>query len=67
MISGYKQTVEKINIRLNIFQKIFAIIWIVVSLYSLYYLTFIKNNVFIASSHVEKNYIVKHKDIKVIL
>jgi cytochrome b len=43
MITGYKQTVQKINIKLNIFQKVFAIVWILVSLYSVYFLVFTKN------------------------
>ena len=43
MITGYKQTMQKISVKLNIFQKIFAIVWILVSLYATYYLVFTKN------------------------
>ncbi|MDX1809844.1 MAG: cytochrome b/b6 domain-containing protein [Sulfurospirillaceae bacterium] len=62
MITGYKNTIEKIDIRLNIFQKIFAILWILVSLFSLYYIIFTKNNIFIKSANVKQDYAMLHSD-----
>lgn len=62
MVSGYKKTTEKIEIKLNIFQKVFSILWIVVSLFSLYYLIFTTDNMFIANASGQQNYTVEHKD-----
>lgn len=62
MISGYKVLSSKVDIKINIAQKLFGIIWIVVSLFSLYYLIFTKGNIFIASSYVKQDYAVLHKD-----
>ncbi len=62
MISGYKQTSKKINIKLNVYQKVFSIVWVLVSLYSLYYISYTKDNVFIASANVKQNYALVHPD-----
>ncbi|HIP44088.1 MAG TPA: cytochrome B [Sulfurospirillum arcachonense] len=62
MISGYKVLSSKVDIKVNLAQKLFGIIWIVVSLFSLYYLIFTKGNIFIASSYVKQDYTVLHKD-----
>lgn len=62
MISGYKVLSSKVDIKVNLAQKLFGIIWIVVSLFSLYYLIFTKGNIFIASSYVKQDYAVLHKD-----
>lgn len=62
MVSGYKKTTEKIEIKLNIFQKLFSIIWIIVSLFSLYYLIFTQDNIFIANSSGQQNYTVENED-----
>jgi cytochrome b len=62
MINGYKSLTTKVDIRVNIAQKIFGIIWILASLFILYYLIFTKDNIFIASSYVKQYYAVLHKD-----
>lgn len=62
MISGYKKLSIKTDVKINIAQKLFGIIWIVASLFSLYYLIFTKDNIFIASSYVKQNYAVLHQD-----
>lgn len=62
MISGYKELSSKVDIKTNIAQKLFGIIWIVASLFSLYYLIFTKDNIFIASSYVKQDYAALHKD-----
>lgn len=62
MISGYKKTIEKIHIRLNIFQKIFSILWILISIFSLYYIIFTKDNIFIKSANVKQDYALLNKD-----
>jgi cytochrome b len=56
MISGYKKTVEKVNIKTSIFQRSFSIIWIVASLFTLSYLVFTKDTIFTASANVKQNY-----------
>ncbi len=61
MISGYKKTKNKIVVELNLFQKIFAIIWIGVSLFSLYYLIF-TNNIFVATHYEKQDYAALHSD-----
>ncbi|MCF6172288.1 MAG: cytochrome b/b6 domain-containing protein [Campylobacteraceae bacterium] len=62
MVSGFKRTKELFRIRLNIFQVLFSFIWIAVSLFSLYYMLFTKNNVLLASANVKQNYTLMHKD-----
>lgn len=62
MVSGYKKLADKVDVKTNIAQKIFGIIWIVASLFSLYYLIFTKDNIFIANANVKQNYALLHKD-----
>ncbi len=59
MISGYKKAKE--SIRLNVFQKIFSLIWIAASLFSIYYLLFTKN-IFLSSHNIKQNYEVLHEE-----
>jgi len=61
MINGYKKTSKKIVVKLNIVQKLFAIIWIALSLFSLYYLIF-ANNIFIENKNVKQDYAALHVD-----
>lgn len=56
MISGYKKTLEKVDIKTSVFQKSFSIVWIVVSLFSLSYLVFSKDTIFTANANVKQNY-----------
>lgn len=62
MISGFKRTKELLNVRLNIFQILFSFIWIAVSLFSLYYMLFTKDNVLLASANIQQNYTLQHAD-----
>ena len=62
MISGYKKLSTKVDVKLNIAQKLFGVVWIVAVLFSLYYLIFTKDNIFVASSYVKQNYAALHKD-----
>ncbi len=64
MVNGYKKLAEKVDVRTNIAQKLFGIIWIVISLFSLYYLIFAKDNIFIANANVKQNYAVLHMDFE---
>lgn len=48
MINGYKKTMQEENIRINIFQKLLGIVFILASLFALYYLLFTQENIFIA-------------------
>lgn len=61
MISGYKETKKRVDIKLNIFQKLFAFIWIVLSLFSLYYLI-ATDNIFITNHNVKQDYAALHSD-----
>jgi cytochrome b len=62
MISGYKSISKKIDIRLNTFQKTFGAIWILVSLLSLFYIFYDKNNVLVASANIKQDYALQHRD-----
>jgi cytochrome b len=62
MIHGYKQTKQEESIKINILQKTFGLIWIVCSLFALYYLIFDKSNIFIANANVKQNYALLHSD-----
>lgn len=62
MIDGYKKTTHKETITLNLFQKIFGLLWIIGTLFALYYLIFTKDNVFIASANVKQDYQALHSD-----
>jgi cytochrome b len=62
MVNGYKNLTMKVDVKVNIAQKLFGIIWIVASLFSLYYLIFTKDNIFIASSYVKQDYAALHQD-----
>jgi len=62
MVSGYKETSVKEDVKVNIFQIAFSFIWIIVSLFSLYYMIFTKDNVLLASASVKQNYALLHAD-----
>lgn len=62
MIHGYKQTQEEAGIRLNFMQYLFGFIWIVGSLYALYYFIFVKDNIFVANANVPQNYAALNQD-----
>jgi hypothetical protein len=62
MIHGYKQTKQEESIKINILQKAFGLIWIVCSLFALYYLIFDKSNIFIANANVKQNYALLNSD-----
>ncbi len=62
MIHGYKQTKQEESIKTNILQKTFGLIWIVCSLFVLYYLIIDKSNIFIANANVKQNYALLHSD-----
>jgi cytochrome b len=47
MITGYKNTEEKIVVKTNVFQKSISIIAVFIFLFSIYYLTFVPDNIFI--------------------
>jgi len=59
MINGYKKAKE--GIKLNLFQKIFAIVWITASLFSVYYLLF-TNNIFLSNHNIKYDYATLHKE-----
>ena len=63
MINGYKESNTEENIRLNIFQNLFSIIWILVSILSLYYFIF-TTNIFIADSSIKQNNTTLQTNIK---
>ncbi|NOX15889.1 MAG: cytochrome B [Epsilonproteobacteria bacterium] len=56
MLNGFKRTKELLRVRLNIFQVLFSFIWIGLSLFSLYYMIFTKDNVLLASANVKQDY-----------
>ena len=62
MISGYKKLSTKVDVKVNIAQKLFGVVWIVAVLFSLYYLIFTKDNIFVASSYVKQDYAALHQD-----
>jgi cytochrome b len=62
MIDGYKKTSQEMSIRTNIFQKLLGVIFILASLYTLYYLVFTKDNIFIASANIKQDYALLHQD-----
>ncbi len=54
MINGYKRVKEK-NIKLNIIQKFFSIIWIIIPIFTIIYILSIPNNIFIKESNLNLN------------
>jgi cytochrome b len=62
MVSGYKKTAQVESVKVNILQKFLGVVFIVVSLYALYYLIFTKNNMFIANANVKQDYAMLHSD-----
>ncbi len=56
MISGYKSTLNPIKIETTLVQKIFQVLWVILSLYGLYFLLTIKDNLFIASYNQPVSY-----------
>ena len=62
MIDGYKKTSQEISIQINIFQKLLGVVFILASLYALYYLIFTKENIFIASANIKQDYALLHQD-----
>lgn len=65
MISGYKQLSSSISIRMNIFQKIFAIASSILFIYALYYMVSTKNdNVMIASAYQKQDYAMIHPEFE---
>ncbi len=62
MVDGYKKTSQEMNIRINIFQKLLGVIFILASLYTLYYLVFTKDNIFVASANIKQDYAMLHQD-----
>ena len=61
MVDGYKKSTKEVSIKLNIFQKAFSLLWIIVSLFSIFYFIF-TNNIFIANANVKQNYTALHAD-----
>lgn len=47
MITGYKQTSEDKSVHVNFFQSLYALLWIVGIMYSIYYLFFASKNIFL--------------------
>jgi len=62
MISGYKKTQELLSVKLNMFQILFAFIWVAGSLFTLYYMIFTKDNIFLTSANVKQDYAAMHQD-----
>ncbi len=62
MVNGYKKLSLNSSISTNIFQKIFAILAFVLSLYAFYYLLSAKDNIFIASANQKQDYSLVHQD-----
>ncbi|MGB5867134.1 MAG: cytochrome b/b6 domain-containing protein [Arcobacteraceae bacterium] len=62
MISGYKKTTHNETIRTNIFQKILGIVFILATLFSMYYLLFTKENIFLANANIKQDYGVLNND-----
>jgi len=62
MVDGYKKTSQEMSIRINIFQKLLGVIFILASLYTLYYLVFTKDNIFVASANIKQDYAMLHQD-----
>ncbi|WP_331775290.1 cytochrome b/b6 domain-containing protein [Sulfurospirillum sp. 1612] len=62
MVNGYKKTKTHVSVRLNIWQKLFAILWIGVSLFTLYYMLATKDNMWIASANIKQDYAQLHQD-----
>ena len=60
MVTGYKTTGTKENVRTGIFQKAFALLAITAMILSLYYLIFSKDNMFIAGANVKQDYALLH-------
>jgi len=65
MISGYKQLSSNIAIRMNIFQKIFAIVSLVLFIYAFYYMISTKtDNIMIASAYQKQDYAKIHPEFE---
>jgi cytochrome b len=62
MISGYKKTDVDESIKTNIVQKILGIVFILSSLFALYYLLFTKENIFLANANVKQDYAVLNSE-----
>ena len=62
MVSGYKKLTQSVHVKVNIFQNFYVLAWIVLSVFSLYYLIFTKDNIFIANANIKQNYALIHKD-----
>ncbi|MBE0491632.1 MAG: cytochrome b/b6 domain-containing protein [Sulfurospirillum sp.] len=60
MVHGYKTLQIQETIKTNIFQKIIGFVWIIASLYALYYLIFTQDNMFIANANQKQNYAQMH-------
>lgn len=64
MITGYKDTdtkENKENVKLTIFQKLFGLLWIALSIFLLVYLLNTPSNILIADSNKVVDYKVEHK------
>lgn len=62
MISGYKLTKENETIKTNIVQKVLGIVFILASLFALYYLLFTKENIFLANENIKQEYGIVNSD-----
>lgn len=62
MIDGHKTLSTQVVVRTNIAQKLFAIVWIGATLFSLYYLVFTKDNIFIANANQSQDYALIHPE-----
>jgi cytochrome b len=60
MVTGYKTTGQKEDVRTGIFQKAFALLAIATMIFSIYYLVFSKDNMFIAGANVKQDYALLH-------
>jgi cytochrome b len=58
MIDGYKKGKEK-NIKLNIIQKVFSVIWIFFPIFSIVYILSVPNNIFIKKANLKSSYTKK--------
>lgn len=62
MISGYKSLSTKIDIKVNIFHKLFILFSIVSFLWAVYYLSDIKESIFTAAKYKKKDYELVHSE-----
>jgi len=62
MITGYKKTTIDETVKTNILQKLLGVIFILASLFALYYLLFTKENIFLANANIKQDYGLVNSD-----